>query len=174
MLQIRHGLFETNSSSSHAIIIRKEAPPLTSEIIANAKCHMRNSNTLQIEDNEYGRSPFRLLTNWVDRFAYAVASYCYDDDKVQEIIDLVCAKVPCIEKVEFPKENEWYGGGYGYVDHQSADLLGYTLKEKGITLEDFIFNDKYVVVIDGDEYCILDDQLAHGRINKDEIEEIIQ
>lgn len=42
---------------------------------------------------------------------------------------------------------------YGQVDHQSADLLNNFLKKEGITLKEFLTKKKYIVIIDGDEYC---------------------
>ena len=59
----------------------------------------------------------------------------------------------------------------GMIDHQSAGLLTNFLKEKGITLREFLTNKKYNVVIDGDEYCDFDRYKASGLINKDFIVE---
>ena len=42
---------------------------------------------------------------------------------------------------------------YGYVDHQSMGMLQGFLKKHQITLEEFLKDPKYVVIIDGDEYC---------------------
>lgn len=41
---------------------------------------------------------------------------------------------------------------YGYVDHASAGLLSSFLEKKGVSLEDFLTDRRYVVIIDGDEY----------------------
>lgn len=61
---------------------------------------------------------------------------------------------------------------YGYVDHQSSGLLQGFLDSHNITIKDFIFNQKYHVVIDGDEYCIFDDMYKYGLIDKNNISEI--
>ena len=40
----------------------------------------------------------------------------------------------------------------GCIDHQSMGLLKNFLKDKNITLKEFLTNKKYIIVIDGDEY----------------------
>lgn len=46
----------------------------------------------------------------------------------------------------------------------SSELFRAYLNEEGITEEEFIFNPKYFVVIDGDEYMIFDSMLENGLI----------
>lgn len=55
----------------------------------------------------------------------------------------------------------------GSIDHQSAGLLKNFIKDKNITLKEFLTNKKYVIVVDGDEYCEFDKLLNSGFINKD-------
>ena len=42
---------------------------------------------------------------------------------------------------------------YGYVDHQSMGMLQHFLEKHKLTLEEFLKDPKYIVIIDGDEYC---------------------
>ena len=42
---------------------------------------------------------------------------------------------------------------YGYVDHQSIGTLQNFLKKHNLSLEQFLKDPRYVVIIDGDEYC---------------------
>lgn len=42
---------------------------------------------------------------------------------------------------------------YGSIDHQSIGTLQAFLGKHKITLEEFLTNPQYVVIIDGDEYC---------------------
>ena len=58
---------------------------------------------------------------------------------------------------------------YGYVDHQSSGLLMSFLKRKHISLEEFLTNKKYVVIIDGDEYCYWETLMKSSLINKKKI-----
>lgn len=60
----------------------------------------------------------------------------------------------------------------GMIDHQSMGLLKNFLKEKNITLKEFLTNKKYIIVIDGDEMCDFERYLKAGLINKDFITEI--
>ncbi len=51
-----------------------------------------------------------------------------------------------------------YGGRkevpyYGSIDHQSMGLLQGFLERQNISLEEFLKDPRYVVIIDGDEYC---------------------
>ena len=56
---------------------------------------------------------------------------------------------------------------YGNVDHQSAGLLQAFLKKHGISLEEFLSNPQYVVIIDGDEYCAWAKMFESGLCQKD-------
>ena len=60
----------------------------------------------------------------------------------------------------------------GTIDHQSAGLLTNFLKDKRISLKEFLTNKKYVVVIDGDELCDFDRYLRSGLIDRSFITEI--
>ena len=72
----------------------------------------------------------------------------------------------------FDEENYLEVPAIGMIDHQSSGLLKNFLKTKGITLEEFLTNKKYVVVIDSDEICEFDKYLRSNLINKDFISEI--
>jgi len=58
----------------------------------------------------------------------------------------------------------------GTIDHQSAGLLKNFLKDEGISLKEFLTNKKYIVIIDGDEYCDWSRYKMSGIINLDFIE----
>lgn len=64
---------------------------------------------------------------------------------------------------------EKYYYDYGYVDHQSTGLLQGFLKEKGISLIEFITNKKYLVIIDGDEYCCFENLRESGLFDFDKV-----
>ena len=51
-------------------------------------------------------------------------------------------------------------------------LLSVTLKENEITLEEFIINSKYVVIVDGDEYAEFEKLKDSGLIDFSEIDKI--
>lgn len=59
----------------------------------------------------------------------------------------------------------------GTIDHQSAGLLKNFIKDKGISLKEFLTNKRYLIIVDGDEYCDWDKYKASGIIDLDNIEE---
>ena len=60
--------------------------------------------------------------------------------------------------------------GWG-IDHESQGLLQGFLKEKGITLKEFLTNSKYMVIIDGDEYWAFENILKSGIVDTSKIVE---
>lgn len=59
----------------------------------------------------------------------------------------------------------------GMIDHQSANTLIDFLDSHNVSLEEFLTNKKYIVVVDGDEYCIWLEMKEAGLINMDNIVE---
>ena len=160
-LTIRKGMFETNSSSMHSIIITQNNSSCYEE---GLKCYYSGVLSFFEEDMEFSRYPFRFLNTWRDKVAYTIASYCQEyeangeDAKefISKLEDIIKKHVEDFDHIELPdSEDTWYP--FGYVDHQSKGLLQKFLSEENVTLEDFIFTPKYIVVIDGDEYCIFSD-----------------
>ena len=70
-------------------------------------------------------------------------------------------KYPAVKDDDYEYELNYYG----QVDHQSAGLLDNFLKKEGISLKDFLLKKKYVVIIDGDEYCYWDKYKKANIIN---------
>lgn len=157
-LTIRKGMFETNSSSMHSIIITKNDSNCYEK---GLECYYGGRLIFSDEDLEFSRWPFQFLNTWRDKVGYAIASYCQeykrDDKEAKEFISkleaIIKKHVKNFDHIELPDpEDTWYP--FGYVDHQSEGLLQKFLSEENVTLEDFIFTPKYIVVIDGDESCI--------------------
>lgn len=175
--QIRQSVFETNSSSMHSLIVRdtdicvdEESPNIhvTPEELANEARYTIDKKTGAAFDKEeeccYYRHPFRILSSFEDKWKYAYANYQdYGfskthkiNPKVQELIDIYLKWVPTAKSVIL---SENYG-----VDEALLDSWLYSL---GIDVEEFLTNKRYVVVCDGDEYCIFDDFLKSGILNKE-------
>lgn len=73
---------------------------------------------------------------------------------------------------KFDEENYIETPRIGMVDHQSAGLLKNFLKDKGISLEEFLTNKKFSVVIDGDEIQAFNHYIKSGFINTNFITDI--
>ena len=188
-ITIRRGVFETNSSSMHSIVILKDD--------VNAEKQDDNiwlvNKKLQIYggDLEFGRSPFEILSTAERKLHYAIASilqsavwgHVTEDGNCDEYLsykldefDSVASGVfkDCIG-IDFPmttkhdETSEWEEPDLGYVDHESSGLLAHFLDKEGITLYEFVSNPKYIVVIDGDEYCVFNTMKHSGLINTNNI-----
>lgn len=148
--QIRSSVFETNSSSSHSIVITKNDHILTPEDawhngmswgeIENNNleymCIDKHNHAANFYEREltFGRSPFKILTSFEDKIAYAIASFCgdyshsSDEEKVNylnEIINIAHEVFPELEDIKLPmKEIDVY-----------LDLNGNELKD-----EDVLYN----------------------------------
>lgn len=227
--QIRYGMFETNSSSCHSILITKEDKLITKDNYEEEGEYFSIWNgkysPFFCDDTYFGRSPFEVLSSVKDKVRYALASFCgdysgkTDEEKVEyanRILDCLNHINPKIEELELPLEEiiiyqdldgkelteeqvfENYNvsedsamrffykkdglihpakpSGYVYdrphiegVDHQSMYLLESFLKQTGISLEEFITNKRYIVIIDGDEYCYFSELKRIGLIDLDNI-----
>ena len=54
------------------------------------------------------------------------------------------------------------------MDHQSSKFLFNFLLHKNISIEEFLTNKKYIIIIDGDEYGISTHLINSGIINVEE------
>lgn len=165
MIKIRNGCFETNSSSSHAMIVMKDDRPLP-QMFEPKQWYWDNRITIWEDNVEFGRTPFEVLTDWYGRMCYAIASY--GKEHYPEIEAIIYKRIAGLKEIVFHGNRNEYDK-YGYVDHQSNGLLQDFINSRGITIEDFIFNDRYVVVIDGDEYNVFDTMVEAGLINESQI-----
>jgi hypothetical protein len=177
MKQIRRGVFETNSSSSHSISIRKLNMYYTLEEI-NEGIYLSRDGKLSFWDSSlsFDRSPFEPLTKFFDKIRYAMASFDNEEDKIKEIESIMYENIIGLKSIEYPTETDWETDeekiSHGYIDHQSIGVLQSMLHNYNFTLREFLLNKKYVVFIDGDEYNIKEKLFDSGLINKDDFEEV--
>lgn len=176
MRQIRNGVFETNSSSMHSLVVKKNSEYYTYEEMVDSL--WLNKGVWEIWHHDcitFGRSPFECLNTFEAKVRYAIASLCswYSnaEERFKEIERLVTEIVPDCYEIKLPKV--WYYSeddervSYGSVDE---DILTPFLDKTSITLREFLTNKKYVVIVDGDEYCIWNSLKDSGLVNIDEIE----
>ena len=67
-------------------------------------------------------------------------------------------------------DEEYYEPAFGGIDHQSFGLVRSFLSDYGVTLREFLTNQKYRIVIDGDEYHKWKELKISGLINNGNIE----
>lgn len=107
--QIRTNVFETNSSSQHSLCIMKKDEHYTSEEILKDFYLWDDRDTGEKDcewhiwdhDMDFGRSPFRALGNFHDKWLYACASLVreYNDEKYKELESLALKYVPGLKRI---------------------------------------------------------------------------
>lgn len=169
MRKIRYGIFETNSSSTHAIVVPKEV-----------KEDGYNAYDSLDHDYGFGREECRLCDNWDEKLAYAYM--LLKDNNVAELDTFKNQVIEVWEKLfgnkdytPTPKDvfnyidrdgsdgnltgkdgflilKERYGN---YIDHacdlENKNILNRLIKDKEF-VKRFIFNRDSYITIGGDEY----------------------
>ena len=154
--QIRRGVFETNSSSQHSLCIMKKDEHYTPEEILYDIWLGKDKETgedkcvwnIWDHDLEFGRSPFRALGTFTDKWLYACASlvHDYNDETYKELVALALKYIPGLKKVELPttsdscadkddeehKDDEYFQK-YGKTEDELVEYL--TKKEKDWGME---------------------------------------
>jgi hypothetical protein len=170
-IQIRKGIFETNSSSSHSLIIRRGEHTDTDFFKdKNNNITLKGGQFGWGEGYEYGDRFFDAETkaNYVAvGLLYLINRYKNPEyegdrnipkdvyDKYLEHLDLLTEVIKeytnCNEVIyeiitEYDRDREW-----SYIDHQSSDYFLSALESKD-TLIDFIFNPNSELIIDNDNH----------------------
>ena len=154
--QIRRNVFETNSSSMHSLTVMKRDDKYTSEEILEEIYLCKDKETgedkcvwnIWDHDLEFGRSPFRALGTFTDKWLYACASlvHDYNDETYKELVALALKYIPGLKKVELPttsdscadkddeehKDDEYFQK-YGKTEDELVEYL--TQKEKDWGME---------------------------------------
>lgn len=169
MLRIRQNIFETNSSSAHSIVILNEVSDNLLKRNKN-KDSIRiyeNNKELELQDTDVKfYCDFKVLTSIGDKIGYAMASY-EDRDKIQEELEEILSKYTNGEITKITIYDEKFGETvYPHVDHQSIGTLEFFLKNNNITLEEFICDPKYIVIIDKDGAGVLYNLKIVGMIKE--------
>lgn len=173
MIQIRDNTFETNSSSSHSLIITDFDGKYTpDEMMKGIYLWDDKKKRMYDSELEFYRSPFSLLATFESKSRYAIASSNGRlADKVEE---LWYKYIPNFNGFEFDTRDEEYDyDKQEWVDlEEPKPVYGGTddyqiegwLKHYNVSLEDFLTMRRYMVVCDGDEtrewYHVLDSGLV--------------
>lgn len=152
-MQIRTGMFETNSSSMHSLLIMKNHQVMTQKEIRDEYyldedwCKDR-SNILELgwDNEEYGRG-FDVLTSFRDKLSYALASVCGScyslesyirgGDTFYEVFEPLLKKLAGVDEVKLHYSTKNF---HVYSDSITDDLeQDYTTYE-GVPYDDLIYN----------------------------------
>ena len=175
MIQIRDNTFETNSSSSHSLIITDFDGKYTSKEMMNGIYLWDDKKTRMYESHlEFYRSPFSLLATFESKSRYAIAS---SNGRLADEVEKIWYKyIPNFNGFEFDMKTEEYD--YNKKDWVDLDepkpVYGGTddyqiegwLKSYNVSLEDFLTMRRYMVVCDGDEYREWYHILDSGLVDK--------
>ena len=162
MINVRLSVFETNSSSSHSLVYSNKDRGYCYDLPVD------ENGILVIPFGEFGWGPDILKTP-IEKLSYFItdhAPYIEDDDKMDwdELIKLVLKKsddirdaikivkenCPQVKEVKFEKCDEYWP--LGYVDHQSVGT-----SNSADSIEDLIFSNKIIILIDNDNTGTFDD-----------------
>ena len=156
MLQIRKNVFETNSSSTHSLVISTKERSYDYSLPVE-------DGVLTIPFGEFGWGP-DILSTPIEKLSYlitdridlydipedikddegAVQALIMESEPICEIVDAIkccCAKV---EEVRFEIGDSW--NPFGYVDHESCG----TSHEDSLSIEEIAFSNKVIIMIDND------------------------
>lgn len=168
MKKVRRSVFETNSSSMHSLVVINNNEYYSEEELKNDICLSKEGiwSIWSEDDISFGRSPFDCLSTFESkvRYAIAVAGWHDTDFKFEDIENIVKEVIPICKGIELPEED--YEPGtifYGYTDE---DILSPFLKKENISLKEFLLNKRYIVIVDGDEYCIWEHIKNAGIIDR--------
>lgn len=154
-MQIRTGMFETNSSSMHSLLIMKKRQTMTQQEIRDEyyldeDWRKERGNTLQLDSNEeFGRG-FDALTSFRDKLSYALASVCGNcyslesyirgGDTFYEVFEPLLKRLIGVDEVE-PSMNS--RNFHVYSDSVTDDLEQDYATYEGVPYDDLIRNENW-------------------------------
>ena len=147
--QIRRGVFESNSSSQHSLVVMKKGNHYTSdEILRDIWLH-DGVWDIYHDDLEFGRSPYRALWTFEEKWYYACASLVneYNDETYKTLEALAFKYIPGLKEIKLPTDtgciarkglhpDDSYDNDYGKTEEELIEYLDQKAKEwnmSGIT-----------------------------------------
>jgi len=161
MISIRRGVFETNSSSSHSIAINSNSDKIAVDRDYILENFINGKGMWKMDNPSFGRAPFRYLSKFYEKVCYVYEMARYKDTLMEELENIVEKYIP-----EFKGFTDVYDSGYSEGDVNLTCFLA----DHNISLEDFLVNEKYIIICDGDEYNIFMDMVHLGIVNKNTVD----
>lgn len=108
MIQIRQGCFETNSSSAHCLVISEKDEKYTAEDFDWIFYWDKSKKGFAIPERAFGRHPFEILSDFTDKFVYALGALSkeYGDEYWDQFEDFL-KKYVDPDMYLVPKDNEY-------------------------------------------------------------------
>lgn len=158
----------------HSLVVLKESDGLPKACDWERRDLDDGTYAVIVGENDFGRAPFALLSHPVDKFLYLLADrfgrYSDDEEGRAEFVEDAIEAMEGCSRIEFT-EREWDGRmDYGYVDHQSAGVVWRYLDDNCIDAAEFLRDPRFVIVVDGDEYCAWDEMKESGLVDISNIE----
>lgn len=169
MIKIRKNVFETNSSSMHSVALCNNKGYYTREEIEEEREIVIRDNILVVkeEDSFFGWG-FEVLTTFYQKLMYTIASLSTDDALIA--VQKVFPEVEEIKMIPQDNKNGELVKATGSVDHQSYGTLQGFLEKQNIDIAEFLYNKKYMVIIDNDNTCTWADYVMSGIFHVEEME----
>lgn len=175
IIKKRNEVFETNSSAMHSIVVTNKDEKYPEEKLKRSVWIWDGELKFDVEDLNFGRTPFEVLTTFYDKLRYAIPSLfskyngtpydkknnpVYADPKWNELMTILEKYFKDFNMIQLP-ETYWfkdentdeYQMYFGYIETDMS-LVERFLDKENISLEEFLTNRKYIIIVDGDEYCI--------------------
>ena len=170
MRQVRNNVFETTSSSSHSLVITTLNEHYTEDEMRK-NVYIRENGIVRIwaSSLEVYREPFDILCTFESKARYAIAAS--NGNLVADVQDIFRKYIDGFTNFVFAQTYKSYDDEEMINDYGGTDdyLIEGWLKKYNISLEEFLTNKRYVVICDGDEYCIWDHLKESGLIRTDMI-----
>jgi hypothetical protein len=132
MKNIRQGVFETNSSSTHSVSVSKDSDGIYDTLLPE-------NGILTIEGEDFGWE-WQTYNDPKMKAAYAAVYLNYDSSQT-EILEKVLKEHTGAKEIVFNIKNN-------YIDHDSVDNARSLFDE--LTLKEFIFNPKSYLMLGND------------------------
>ncbi|MBW3020303.1 hypothetical protein KY334_03325, partial [Candidatus Woesearchaeota archaeon] len=152
--KIRHGVFETNSSSSHAISVCM----FNKNELMDLSLIPDEDGNIVLNGGEFGWEKEKFYDAKTKASYLAVYANYFNNDEFKNVLSDVIKNQTGCENVVFNLSVDWNDANYSYIDHESTDgkQFHYLFKKENV-LRQFIFNKNSVLITGNDnEDCYYD------------------
>ncbi len=160
-IQIRKGVFETNSSSTHSLYISRDSKFNTDDFIHNI--FLDENNNIVLEGGEFGWEEVKYFSpldkaNYIAVGIKQILEFAPKSEIGRKnaekylimLIEVLQEQTNCNDVI-FDFTTKYDGKNWSYIDHQSYSVFLEALTDKD-TLKGFIFNPNSYLQTDNDNH----------------------